>query len=278
MRIDTIPDQQAALKTPSFPNWLVIRAMRKVCWLVPQVFTKLYSMLISVTYPFASIGSNLSMHYTCYLRNTGLIQIGNSVTLHKDVWLHVQFTPENTVPGTGKLDPSVEPALILDDRCYIGRRSHIDARNHIHLERAVLISASVLIQDYAHEHSNLAVPIRDQGLTKGGRIRIGEGSWIGQGATILCESGELTLGRNCIVGANAVVTRSAPPYSVLAGNPARIVKHFDPAKGTWVLGSTRSVEPEATKPRQALLQPGAKPSEPQGTLNAEPTPHTLSRQ
>jgi acetyltransferase-like isoleucine patch superfamily enzyme len=39
-----------------------------------------------------------------------------------------------------------------------------------------------------------------------------------------------------------VVTRSAPPYSVLSGNPAMIVRQFDPVKQAWVLGSVRSAE------------------------------------
>jgi acetyltransferase-like isoleucine patch superfamily enzyme len=52
------------------------------------------------------------------------------------------------------------------------------------------------------------------------------------------------VGRNCFVAAHAVVTRSAPPYSVLSGNPARIVRQFDPVKQVWVLGSVRLADPE----------------------------------
>jgi hypothetical protein len=41
------------------------------------------------------------------------------------------------------------------------------------------------------------------------------------------------------VGANSVVTRSIPPYSVVSGDPARIVKQYDFSKGKWVLGCVR---------------------------------------
>jgi acetyltransferase-like isoleucine patch superfamily enzyme len=55
------------------------------------------------------------------------------------------------------------------------------------------------------------------------------------------------LGQNCVVAAHSVVTRSAAPYSVLSGNPAVVVRQFDPAKRTWVVGSVRSAETELVK-------------------------------
>lgn len=187
----------------------------------------LYSIWVRAVYPFASLGHHVSLHYTCDLHNTGLIKLGNFITVHKDVWLHAH----SSAADEGDLK------LIIDDNCFIGRRSHISARNGIHIERDVMLAASVLITDSGHSFSDISIPIREQGITEGGHIRIGQGCWIGQGAVILCDKGELVLGRNCVVGANAVVTRSAPPYSVLSGNPARIVKQYNPEKGVWVLGS-----------------------------------------
>ncbi len=204
---------------------------------VSRALTKLYSMWVGASYRFASKGRKLSVHYTSDLRNPSLMRIGNSVIVHKDVWLHAWFPLEYKGGST----------LIVDDNCLIGRRSHITARNCIHLEPDVIVSASVLIQDHGHAYDDVTLPIRQQGIVEGGRIRIGQGSWIGQGAAIVCTEGELVLGRNCVVAANAVVTKSAPPYSVLSGNPARIVKQFDPVTGTWVLGSSRPGVAEAAK-------------------------------
>lgn len=205
--------------------------------LIPRVLTKLYSLWVSATHPFASLGQKVSFHYTTDLWNTGLMEIGSLVTVHKDVWLHAHPPAESRG----------EPVLTIEDHCFIARRCHIAAKNRTHIERDVMFAASVLVQDHGHAFGNLDLPIRDQGAAAGGRIHIGQGCWIGQGAAIICDSGDLTLGRNCVVGANAVVTRSAPPYSVLSGNPARIVKQFDPAKGVWVLGSSRPVETEPAK-------------------------------
>lgn len=77
------------------------------------------------------------------------------------------------------------------------------------------------------------------GQMAGGTIRIEEECWIGFGSVIVCEQGELTIGRHSVVGANSRVTRSIPSYSVVAGSPARIVKQYDFFAGKWVLGCIR---------------------------------------
>jgi acetyltransferase-like isoleucine patch superfamily enzyme len=94
--------------------------------------------------------------------------------------------------------------------------------------------------DHNHAYEDIEIPIIEQGITEGGRIRIGEGSWIGRGAAILCSRGELTIGRHCVVSANSVVMRSIPDYSVVFGTPATIIRQYDPEKRTWRMGQRRS--------------------------------------
>ena len=207
-----------------------------------RLLTKLHSVWVAAIYPFAFIGKKTSIHYTCDIRNPELISLGNFVIVHKDAWLHGVPSHEN----------DGRPILTISDDCLIGRRSHISAHNCICLGPGVIVSASVLIQDHGHAYEDVTMPIRLQGLSRGGTIRIEEGCWIGQGAAIVCTEGQLVLGRNSVVAANALVTRSAPPHSVLSGNPARVVKQYDAAKKTWVLGSvaTRKQDTEGPLPTQ----------------------------
>jgi acetyltransferase-like isoleucine patch superfamily enzyme len=196
-----------------------------------RCINKLYSMWLQATYPFSSCGRKLSIHVPCELsrRIAHQIKLGNSVLIRKGTWF-------NIVPG---LDRDLK--IIIDDNCVIGRRNSISAKNSIHIERNVLLSSSVLIHDHAHSYEDITLPIRAQGVTPGGRIRIEEGCWIGNGSSIMCNGGELVIGRNSVIGAESVITKSIPPYSVVVGNPSRVVKHFDVATQVWVDGPVRSM-------------------------------------
>jgi acetyltransferase-like isoleucine patch superfamily enzyme len=187
--------------------------------LIPRAVTKLFSLWVSATYPFASKGSNFSIHYTAMLSRqvAPAIKLGNSVMIGKDAWI-------NTFDI---LDGDSELKIIIDDNCLIGARDVISAKNLIHIERDVIIATSVLIQDHNHAYEDIGLPIRAQGLTPGGTIRIERGCRIGQGVAIVCPQGELVLGQHSVVTPNSVVLRSTAPYSLVGGNPARVIERLD---------------------------------------------------
>jgi acetyltransferase-like isoleucine patch superfamily enzyme len=56
----------------------------------------------------------------------------------------------------------------------------------------------------------------------------------------LCPRGELTIGRNCVVAINSLVTRSIPDYSVVFGSPATIIRQYDPETRSWRVGSNQN--------------------------------------
>jgi acetyltransferase-like isoleucine patch superfamily enzyme len=194
--------------------------------LLARIPIGLYSAWVRSTYRFASIGRDVAIHYTWDFRRylAHRVKLGNSVFIGKDVHFGV-YCP-NEEKG--------EPMIVIEDDCIIQPRCQISARNSIHIESDVIVSASVLLMDHNHAFGDVARPISKQGITAGGSIRIERGCWIGSGAAVVCNQGELVLGRNSVVAANALVTKSCPPYSVLVGNPARVARYFDPVKGAWV--------------------------------------------
>jgi acetyltransferase-like isoleucine patch superfamily enzyme len=201
--------------------------------LFSRAITRLYSLWVRATYPFASIGNNLLIDHTTILnrRVAPGIKLGNSVIFRNYAWV-------NTFDLSG-IKGDVK--IVIEDHCVINAQCVISAKNKIHLEPYVMVSACSLIMDHNHAYEDIGAPIQKQGLTPGGTIRIEEGCWIGHGAAIVCSQGELVLGRNSVVAANALVTRSFPPNSVIVGNPARLARQFDPAKGIWLGGAGRAV-------------------------------------
>lgn len=102
----------------------------------------------------------------------------------------------------------------INDFCYL------TSIHRIVIEDDVRIAEFVSIRDYDHEFARLDIPISLQGL-RGAPIRIGQGSWIGR--CVMVTSG-VNIGKGCVIGANAVVTRDIPDWSVAAGVPARVLK------------------------------------------------------
>lgn len=120
-------------------------------------------------------------------------------------------------------------AMLLPSGGFI-RLGHLSSINHytvINGQGGVTIGDKVMIAAFAslfaanHNFGDPEIPIQDQDLSSRGGIVIEDDVWIGTHAVIL---DGVTIGTGSVVGAGAVVTRSVPPFSVVTGVPARVVR------------------------------------------------------
>lgn len=115
------------------------------------------------------------------------------------------------------------PTAEVGARVYVGP---FGCLGDVTLEDDVLIGAHVSVPNGGSQHGidRLDVPVREQPGTWT-RLTIGRDSWVGDRAVVLAD-----VGRHCVVGAGAVVTKPVPDYAIAVGVPARVVRYRnDPA-------------------------------------------------
>lgn len=145
------------------------------------------------------------------------ISIGERCTIQYKTWLAAN-------PLTG-----LDAKLVIEDGCSIGNFNHLYATHSIILHRNVLTADKVYIADNLHGYSDIDIPIKHQSIIQKNDVEIGEGSWLGENVCVLGAK----IGKHCVIGANSVVTRNIPDYSVAVGAPAKVVKQFDIESKQW---------------------------------------------
>ena len=116
------------------------------------------------------------------------------------------------------------PEIKIGACCDFGAWNHITAINRIVIGDNLLTGKWVTITDNSHGTTDAetlqTVPLIRKMVSKGPVI-IGKNVWIGDKATILPG---VTIGDGAVIAANSVVTKDVAPYTVIAGNPARVIK------------------------------------------------------
>lgn len=125
-----------------------------------------------------------------------------------------------------------DATVTIGDRCFIGK-SHIVSSRNVTFGSDIMVSWGVTFVD--HNSHSIAWQERVQDVVDWARgkknwevvdcapIRVGDRSWIGFNAIVLKG---VTIGEGAIVAAGAVVTKDVPPYTVVAGNPAIVIREL----------------------------------------------------
>lgn len=150
--------------------------------------------------------------------NRGIISLGDSVIIR---------------PSTRVYAGNSKSLVSLGNGTEIGECSTISSNNRIIFGNDVLTGPHVFVADHNHEYENPLLPVSKQGVKCNAtdEVVIGEGSWLGTNVVVV---GNVHIGKHCVIGANSVVTKDIPDYSVAAGIPAKVIKRYDFEKEEWV--------------------------------------------
>ncbi len=166
------------------------------------------------------------------LRNPQCIRVGRSVVLEDHCEVqglsrqgitlgdHVTVGRMAMIRPSGYYRRAIGEGLVVGDHSNIGPGCFIGCSGEVRIGSHVLMAAGVSMHAENHNIERVDVPIDAQGVTREG-IVIEDDCWLGSGCIILAG---VRIGRGAVVAAGSVVTRDVPPYAVVAGVPARVVR------------------------------------------------------
>ncbi|MDQ3675727.1 MAG: acyltransferase [Actinomycetota bacterium] len=135
----------------------------------------------------------------------GRLEIGPNVLFEPHVWL--------TAPAPGRIR--------IGEGTFLNLGVMVAAVDLVEIGAHCMLANGCFVTDASHRFDDPNAPVPWQGFTTKGPTRIGDNTWFG--ANVVVTSG-VTIGERSVVGANSVVTRDIPPYSIAVGAPARVLR------------------------------------------------------
>ena len=127
--------------------------------------------------------------------------------------------------GSVGADVNIQKKARFSHNCTIGDYSEIGEGSRlygeVHVGKYVMMGPQCWIYTQNHEFNKLDRPMALQGPQVAKPVFICDDVWIGGRVTILPG---VTIGEGSIIGAGAVVTKDVPPYSIVGGNPAKVIR------------------------------------------------------
>ncbi len=172
------------------------------------------------------VGRKVSIRYAKYIRAGKDLIIEDGAELNCLSEQGMQFGDRVTIGRNAIIRPSniyggeIGQGLKVGNNSNIGPFAYIGCSGFIEIGNNVMISPRVSIYAENHLFDNPELTIKEQGVLKQ-FVKIEDDCWIAANSVIL--SG-VTIGKGSVIAAGAVVTKDVPPYSVVAGVPASIIR------------------------------------------------------
>lgn len=183
----------------------------------PSLFSRLYTKIKSFCYAFifSECNGNLRIGKIGLISGSQFIKIGHNCSFGDYIFL----TAWNSY-----YEFKYHPEIIIGDNCNFGAFNHISSINRVIVGNGVLTGKWVSIIDNNHGDTSYKMsctPPSERPIFSKGPVVIGNNVWIGDKVTILAG---VNIGNGAIIAANSVVTKDIPSFSVVGGNPAKIIK------------------------------------------------------
>lgn len=172
---------------------------------------------------FASFGRGSVLYEPMLLSHPECIYVGDGVTIRQGVRL------EGVI-----LDSANPPVLRIGNNVNIEQDVQIVFIGNVIIHDNVSITARCTLLSGTHPFFDIHSPIKigDRLAGADSIIEIGAGSFLGVASVVTTN---VRIGKHVIVGSNSVVKKSIPDYSVVDGNPADVIMHYEKERQRWAL-------------------------------------------
>jgi acetyltransferase-like isoleucine patch superfamily enzyme len=141
-------------------------------------------------------------------------------------WNKFELGANSTIEDFSAINNGVG-AVIIGDRTKIGLSNTIIGP--VTIGNDIRLAQNITLSGLNHNYQDVNIPIHVQGVSTS-PIVIEDETWIGANVVVLAG---VKVGRHSIIAAGSVVTKDIPPFSVAAGNPARVLKKYNPETKIW---------------------------------------------
>ncbi|ROQ22532.1 acyltransferase [Gallaecimonas pentaromativorans] len=193
-----------------------IKRYNFISWLIGNIYGLLFGLL-GFFYRIKYIGS-CTIAWSARIVGWKNLRIGKGVVLCHDTWINVSHRKSANI------------SISIGDKSFVGVRNFFSVGNSIDIGSYFLTASNCSFIGASHIVDDPFSPYLSTGVTQKNDIIIEENCFFGYGSSVV---GNVRIGRGSIIGAHAVVLGDIPPFSIVIGNPAHVVKRFDFKSGTW---------------------------------------------
>jgi acetyltransferase-like isoleucine patch superfamily enzyme len=141
----------------------------------------------------------------------GRLEVGEGALFEPGVWI--------TAPAPARVR--------IGAGTFLNRNVMVASQELVEIGAHCMLANGCFVSDASHRFDDPEVPITWQGFETKGPSRIGDNCWLGVGVVV---TSGVTIGERCVIGANSVVTKDIPPYSIAAGAPARVLRSIESSR------------------------------------------------
>jgi acetyltransferase-like isoleucine patch superfamily enzyme len=138
----------------------------------------------------------------------GRLEIGEHTLLEPHVWL--------TAPD--------EARIVIGSQTFLNIGVMVASVEYVQIGDHCMFANGCFITDGSHRFDDPIRPVPWQGFSSKGPTKVGNNVWCG--VNVVVTSG-VTVGERSVIGANSVITRDIPPFSIAAGVPARVIRQIE---------------------------------------------------